>query len=64
MDIDIWEKLTTDEEEEFRQWAKDNWKPNTKPSPLWHPVVRDEWQKLDEELDVVRYWEVKNESKA
>lgn len=34
--------LTPAEEEEFRQWARDNWKPGDEVNGLWHPVVRDE----------------------
>ncbi|MCZ7404703.1 MAG: hypothetical protein O8C67_07200 [Candidatus Methanoperedens sp.] len=57
---DIWRKLKTDEEQMFRRWARDNWKYNTEPNPLWHPVVRDEWSKLDEEeRDVLKFWEMK-----
>ena len=43
--------LSAEEEEVFRQWVRDNWKPDYKPEgfPVMHPVVRDEWRKLDEE---------------
>ena len=46
--MDIWRDLRKFEEEEFRQWARDNWKPNIIPNPLWHPVIIDEWKKLDD----------------
>lgn len=49
MDDGFFRKLDSGEQNEFRQWARDNWMPNTEPSELWHPVVRDEWRKLDEE---------------
>lgn len=41
--------LTPDEEETFRQAARDIWS-NTKPEnfSVFHPVCRDEWRKLDE----------------
>ena len=42
-------ELTPDEEEQFRQWARENFDPGTPASPLWHPVVRDEWAKLANE---------------
>lgn len=35
-------ELSAEEEAEFRQWARDNWKPGDKISPVWHPSVRDE----------------------
>lgn len=34
--------LTPEEEADFRQWARDNWKPGDEINGLWHPVVRDE----------------------
>ena len=38
--------LSPEEEEEFRQWARDNFDSGKEANPLWHPVVRDEWAKL------------------
>ena len=46
MDDKFFRILTAEEEEKFRVWARDNWKPNTDPKSIWHPVVRDEWAKL------------------
>ena len=34
--------LTPEEEIEFRQWARDNWKLGNEINPVWHPVVKDE----------------------
>lgn len=42
----MFRELTPDEENEFRQWARDNYDPDTKVNPLWHPVVRDEWGRI------------------
>jgi hypothetical protein len=39
-------ELTKEEEEQFREWAREHWAPNIEPSPLWHPIVRDEWAKI------------------
>jgi len=39
------------EEAQFRQWARDNFKPGLAPSGAWHPVVRQEWQKLQGEYE-------------
>lgn len=46
MDDDFFRTLDADEEETFRQWARDNWKRGDEVNPLWHPVVRDEIAKL------------------
>jgi len=40
-------KLDKKEEEEFRQWARDNFVKGKPASAAWHPVVRDEWNKLE-----------------
>ena len=47
----MFKTLTPDEEDKFRQWARENWKPNKEPSDIWHPVVRDEWTKITQELN-------------
>jgi len=44
-------KLGPTEEKEFRQWAHENFKPNTEPKGIWHPVVRDEWAKLQKKWE-------------
>ena len=40
--------LNPDEEEQFRQWARDNWE-DKEPDGCWHPIVRDEWVKITQE---------------
>ena len=45
----IWRTLNDKEVEEFRQWARDNHKPGNPVNDLWHPVVREECKKIDEE---------------
>ncbi len=42
----LFRSLTAAEEAEFRQWARDNWKPGAEPESTWHPAIWDEWQKL------------------
>ena len=42
--------LDPDEEAQFRQWARANWKLNDFIDPLWHPVVRDEIQRIKAEV--------------
>lgn len=44
----VFKGLKSEEEEEFRQWARDNFKKGEPASYLWHPVVRDEWERLEE----------------
>lgn len=39
-------KLDEDEENEFRQWARDNYTVGEEISSCWHPVVRDECFKM------------------
>lgn len=38
--------LDESEQETFRMWARTNWQPDTAPDPAWHPIVRDEWNKI------------------
>ena len=44
--------LTDEEQDRFIQWVWDNYKTGEDPKPHWHPLVREEWirvQKLDKE---------------
>jgi len=41
--------LSASEETEFRQWARDNWKPGVQNKTCWHPVIRDECRAIEEE---------------
>lgn len=43
----FYRKLGPEEEEKFRQWARDNWAFGKECPSFWHPVVREEWAKLD-----------------
>lgn len=38
--------LNTEEEEEFREWARANRPNEDEEYPTYHPVVKDEWFKL------------------
>lgn len=44
-----WRYLDKEETEEFRQWARDNYKIGDKVDPVWHPVVREECEKIRKE---------------
>ena len=46
--MNLWKRLNRTEADEFRQWARDNFQPDTRPNATWHPVVREEWAKLQE----------------
>lgn len=41
----IFRKLTKDEEQEFRQWARGHDPPNMDHWEIYHPVCREEWMK-------------------
>ena len=43
--------LTPDEEDEFRAWARGNYEPREEINPMWHWVVRDECDRINEDLD-------------
>lgn len=52
----MFSELSLEEEQKFRNWARENYFPTAEgwsehsTSELWHPVVRDEWAKLKENL--------------
>lgn len=43
-------KLNKEEEKKFREWARLNFHQYTDASKIWHPVVRDEWRIIKDEL--------------
>ena len=46
MKPELFRNLSEAEEEEFRQWARDNFKAGDTISVVWHPVVQDECRKM------------------
>lgn len=48
--MSIWRELDKNEENEFRQAARDNYKPFSDINPLWHPVYVKECVKINEEV--------------
>ena len=44
--IKMFRDLSPEEEQEFRQWARENDPPELKNWEIYHPVCRDEWMKL------------------
>ena len=47
--IDLFRHLNAVEEKEFRQWAKDNYKPLDPIKGVWHPIVQDECKLMNEQ---------------
>ena len=45
--MNLFRELDATEEEEFRQWARDNYEPHTEINSVWHPVVREECEKIN-----------------
>jgi hypothetical protein len=45
----MFRQLDDEEEQEFRQWARQNWTPDQEIDEIWHPVIRDECRKMQEE---------------
>lgn len=52
----IFRSLTTKEIQEFKDWARLNFKPQNgmRINPLWHPVVREECKVILAEFNSVR----------
>lgn len=47
--MNLFKQLSQEEEVEFRSWARDNYKPFTEISGLWHPCIQDECRVINEE---------------
>jgi len=43
-------QLSEEEEPEYRQWARDNYRAGAKIEEVWHPAVRDECRKINSEF--------------
>lgn len=53
----MFKQLTPEEEREYRQWARDHFDPHQDSSPVWHPVVVNEWYVL-----MATYWANREEA--
>lgn len=42
----MFRSLDPAEEASFREWAHANWQPGQYVNPMWHPVVRDECERM------------------
>jgi pyruvate/2-oxoacid:ferredoxin oxidoreductase beta subunit len=45
--VKIFKDLSKEEETEFKQWARDNYKPHTNINELWHPIIKAECEKIN-----------------
>jgi len=50
----LFKQLTENQEAEFRQWARDNYKPFDPIEGIWHPVIQDECAKINATVDLPR----------
>jgi len=54
MGLNIFRDLDPAEIKDFVQWALDNWKPDTPPKEVWHPVIRNTWMILDAAFETTK----------
>jgi hypothetical protein len=45
----LFKSLTDEEEKEYREWARSNYKKFDPIKGVWHPVVQEECTKINEE---------------
>ncbi len=50
--MELFRELDEKETKEFRQWARDNYRAGQPANECWHPIVRDEWFKLDKKAGI------------
>jgi hypothetical protein len=46
----LYKKLTEEEEIEYREWARETYTPLTEIHTVWHPVIKDECNRMNEEI--------------
>lgn len=44
--------ISPEEEQEFRQWARENYTPFEMITGLWHPIIQDECRIMNQEADI------------
>ena len=52
----LFKSLTTELEEEFRQWARDNYEAYAEIKGIWHPVAQAECVKINDQADLDIGW--------
>jgi hypothetical protein len=45
----LFKQLSPEDEKQYRQWARDNYKPLDVIDGIWHPAVQDECVKMNRE---------------
>ena len=45
--MELFRKLDPTEEQQFRQWARDNYVPLEPIKGIWHPIIQDECAKIN-----------------
>jgi len=58
--MDMFRELSKEEEQEFRQWAMENYKPFEHISEVWHPIVQNECVKINKETGHKAPFGIKN----
>lgn len=49
VDDSFFKRLSDAEEKSYRQWARENYVPGEVIDSVWHPVVRDECRRINDE---------------
>jgi hypothetical protein len=52
MSDEFFKRLSEEEKPEYRRWARDNYSAGSEIEAHWHPVVREECRKMNDEEDV------------
>jgi hypothetical protein len=47
----LFRELTKEEEQKFRQWARENYTPYGSIEGVWHPVIQDECVRMNREAE-------------
>ena len=50
--MQLFKDLTSQEETEFRTWAKENYVPFNDIKGIWHPIIQDECRRINEQAQV------------
>jgi len=48
----LFRELDENEKQEFRKWAQDNYKPFTDIKGIWHPIVQEEYIKINKDTEL------------
>jgi hypothetical protein len=49
--MNLFRELSPDEQQSFRQWARENYTPFEPISGVWHPIVQDECRIINQTAD-------------